>query len=135
MHRSVREIVRARVEELDDWDDGDGFVMASDVGARIISYTGSKGWDAGAGHRPPSIVPVLVKVFEEIRGQLRVAVKRLGVAAPRPISAAENAFIANPNFDRLVQYAEYVYPLVPFSLPAVDVVDEEDDLDVEDFDL
>jgi hypothetical protein len=104
MRPSMRDIIRARVEALDDWDDGGNFVLARDSGAHIISNTGPQGWNAGAGHVPPSIVPVLLRVFEGIRGELEIAPVSSNKSLEAALRKAERAFLDGPSFDQLVQY-------------------------------
>jgi hypothetical protein len=124
MSNAVRDWVRQQVEDLDDWDDGDGFVLATDAGARITSYTGTHGWNSGAGHGPPSIAPVLRLVFDMIERIHQTSRSVRGSNSDVEKRASE--FETGPTLNALVAYAEAVERLSPGALHlGQSIVDEE----------
>jgi hypothetical protein len=119
----VRLQVQRRVEQLDRWEDnGADFILASDAGAHINSYTGSHGWNPNAGQEPPPINPVLRRVFEEIAGQYEQYVRRSRQTHTASIAAAAARFEAAPSMIALYEYAECVDGVCPVRL----VFSEED---------
>ncbi len=76
----VRQRATEWLELADNWDDGDGFILAGSVGAHINSYTGPRGWNASAGHEPPPIQPLLTQLFSMIRVHRRTNNKYLNQA-------------------------------------------------------
>jgi hypothetical protein len=109
-NRSLQERLRTILEQYDDWDDGEGVILAQDVGADIKSYTGTKAWDSGARHEPPPIEPMLRHIFTEVRqiAMLPHISRSIDASA---LSRHEAAFGRAPTLRHLVAYAALVDPL------------------------
>ena len=105
MGSSIRQWISERLEELDGIDDDEGIILASEAGAKILSYTGVHAWDAGARHDLPPIEPLLRTVFQELND---VYIAHYDAGTHPDISAAATSFLAHPTMDGLVIFAEKV---------------------------
>lgn len=88
-------------------------VLASDAGARILSYSGTKAWNSGSGHEPPPIIPVLLTVYSEIQSKYEDHLVRGGKPAPTGLTAAVSRFMNQPTLLQLAVVAEAIDSVCP----------------------
>ena len=110
---SLAQRLAARLEELDDWDDGGGIILDREAGGRITSYTGTHAWNAGAGHVGPPPGPMLRIVRDEIRRQFASIPSKRQAALRDVFIARLNAFDQNPSMRSLIAFAEVVDRVQP----------------------
>jgi hypothetical protein len=114
MAGSIRQWISERLEELEGSDDDEGIILASEAGAKILSYTGVHAWDAGARHELSPIEPLLRTVFQEVND---VYLVRYEAGSHPDISDAATSFLAHPTMDGLVIFAEKVSQVCSIDRP------------------
>lgn len=109
---SLAQRLAARIEQLDDWEDGGGVILDRQAGAHITSYTGPRAWNAGAGHEPPSAVPLLLRLRKEVVATFNTLPRAHTDPIRSDFTSRCKAFDAEPSMRALIHLAAPVDVLV-----------------------
>jgi hypothetical protein len=127
---SLNHRVAARISQLEAWDDGGDLVLDHQAGAHISSYTGPHAWYSGAGHEPPSVLPVLQYVRAELAAKFD-SLDSSRVAATRSTFIEKcSAFDRAPNMTTLIELASVIDQLEPVYVDIVEELPDRIDNDV-----